>query len=270
VELPPGPVFVHGDAVRLVQVLCNLLTNAAKFTPPAERILLRLTPALAPAGMVEVAVEDSGYGIAPDLLPQVFELFLQGEQPSDRKEGGLGLGLAIVKTIVNMHGGTVGAASGGPGKGSTFTVRLPPAGEQATAVPDDSSGLRTMRGSGRILVVDDNADAADTLAQLLEAIGYEALAVGDGPAALAALDGFIPVLAILDIGLPGMDGYELASRMKVDPRVPGLKFVALTGYGRDPDRERALAAAFDEHLVKPVSVERLFDTMKRLLQGVNG
>ena len=267
VELPPGPVYVNGDAVRLVQVLCNLLTNAAKFTPGDGRISLRLKVPAAPGDAVELTVRDSGIGIAPGLLPHVFDLFLQGEQPMDRKEGGLGLGLAIVKTLVTMHGGSVLAESGGPGQGATFTVKLPPADETSTAVPEDSSGLRAIRGSGRILVVDDNADAAQTLAQLLQEIGYETRTAGDGPAALASLQEFTPDLAILDIGLPGMDGYELARRLKADPRVPNLKFVALTGYGREPDRGRALAAEFDEHLVKPVSLERLFDVMKTLLAG---
>jgi CheY-like chemotaxis protein len=133
-------------------------------------------------------------------------------------------------------------------------------------MPDQSSGLRKLRGSGRVLVVDDNVDAARTLAQLLNEIGYDARAVRDGAGALAMLEEFLPELAILDIGLPGMDGYELARRLKSDPRVPQLKFVALTGYGREPDRARALAAQFDEHLVKPVSVERLFGAINRLLQ----
>jgi signal transduction histidine kinase/ActR/RegA family two-component response regulator len=266
VELPAGPVFVHGDAVRLAQVLSNLLTNAAKFTPDEGRIALRLKAPAARGDSIEIAVEDAGLGIAPSLLPHVFDLFRQGEQPSDRKEGGLGLGLAIVKTLVGMHGGSVSAESGGTGRGSTFTVKLPPAGDETAAVPDDSSGLHALRGNGRVLVVDDNADAASTLAQLLEEIGYEVRAVGDGPAALATLEGFVPDLAILDIGLPGMDGYELARRMKADPRAPKLKFIALTGYGREPDRGRALAAEFQEHLVKPVSIERLFGAIKRLMQ----
>ena len=155
--------------------------------------------------------------------------------------------------------------SGGSGQGAAFIVKLPPAGETSVPVPDDSSGLRAFRGSGRVLVVDDNADAAQTLAHLLQDVGYETRAVGDGPAALASLQDFKPDLAILDIGLPGMDGYELARLLKADPRVPNLKFVALTGYGREPDRGRALAAEFHEHLVKPVSFERLFDVMKTLL-----
>jgi signal transduction histidine kinase/CheY-like chemotaxis protein len=261
IELPPGPVFVHGDAVRLAQVLSNLLTNAAKFTPPEGRIALRLKAPAGPGDPVEVVVQDAGAGIAADLLPHVFDLFLQGEQPSDRKGGGLGLGLAIVKTLTSMHGGTVIAESGGPGKGSTFTVRLPLADERTTAVPEESTGLRHTRGSGRVLIVDDNTDAAQTLAQLLAALGYTTRSVGDGPAALVALDEFKPGIAILDIGLPGMDGYELARALRADARVPGIKLVALTGYGSERDRGRALAAEFDEHLVKPVSIERLLDTI---------
>jgi signal transduction histidine kinase/CheY-like chemotaxis protein len=267
IDLPEDPVFVYGDAVRLAQVLCNLLSNAAKFTRADGRISLRLSAPSTPGGFVEFAVEDSGCGIGSYLLPHVFDLFLQGEQPMDRKEGGLGLGLAIVKTLVDKHGGSVNAQSEGPGQGSRFTVKLPPADAQSAAVPDDSGSLRKMRGSGRVLVVDDNLDAARTLAQLLNELGFDARAVRDGPGALAMLEEFLPELAILDIGLPGMDGYELARRLKADARVPKLKFVALTGYGREPDRARALAAEFDEHLVKPVSVERLFDAISRLLQG---
>ena len=266
IDLPQNPVYVYGDAVRLAQVLCNLLSNAAKFTRADGRIALRLRGPAVPGDAVEVTVQDSGCGIGSYLLPHIFDLFLQGEQPVDRKDGGLGLGLAIVKTLVARHGGSVTAQSDGPGLGSTFTVKLPPADEQSAALPDQATGLRNMRGSGRVLVVDDNVDAARTLAQLLNEIGFDARAVRDGPGALSMLEEFLPELAILDIGLPGMDGYELARRLKADPRAPNMKFVALTGYGREPDRARALAAEFDEHLVKPVSVERLFDAMHRLLQ----
>ena len=160
-----------------------------------------------------------------------------------------------------MHGGTVTAESAGPGKGSTFTVRLPLADARITAEPEEATGVRHARGSGRVLIVDDNTDAAQTLARLLAALGYTTRSVGDGPAALAALGEFKPDLAILDIGLPGMDGYELARALRADARVPGIKLVALTGYGSERDRGRALAAEFDEHLVKPVSLERLLDTI---------
>ena len=267
-SVPARPVTVWGDAVRLAQVLCNLLTNAAKFTPETARVALRLQEA---DGQVEVAVEDSGMGIAPGLLPRVFDLFVQGEQRSDRQAGGLGLGLAIVKMLVQMHGGTVSARSDGPGSGSTFTVRLPSADATAAESPapheDPGAPPQPARGSGRILIVDDNADAAQTLAQLLSLSGYDARTAGDGGTALKLVEGFVPQIALLDIGLPGMDGYELAKRLREDPRTRGTRLIALTGYGRDPDRQRALESGFDEHLVKPVVPERLFEILRRSLAG---
>jgi signal transduction histidine kinase/ActR/RegA family two-component response regulator len=263
IDLPVEPVFVEGDAVRLAQVLSNLLNNAVKFTPPDERIVLRMRQ---DATGVEIVVEDSGSGIAPELLPRIFDLFTQGEQGMDRHAGGLGLGLAIVRTLVQLHGGTVTAESDGPGFGSRFTVRLPAAADappvSETAAPKASPRARR---SGRVLVVDDNADAADTISELLRDAGHEVCVAADGPAALAALDSFVPELALLDIGLPGMDGYELASRLRADRRAGGLRIVALTGYGREPDRARALATHFDEHLVKPVTADKLFEVTDRLL-----
>jgi signal transduction histidine kinase/ActR/RegA family two-component response regulator len=263
VHLPAEPAMVEGDAVRLAQVVSNLLHNAAKFTAPDDPIALTLTPH---DGIVELAVEDRGSGIAPELLPRVFDLFTQGEQGMDRHAGGLGLGLAIVKTLVQLHGGTVHAESEGPGRGSRFTVRLPSAAPAAAPLARQKASVLPVRRGARVLVVDDNADAADMLGELLRHAGYEVCVAADGLAALATLDGFVPELALLDIGLPGMDGYELAGRLRSDPRVPGvLRLVAITGYGRDPDRARALATHFDEHLVKPVTAERLLDVAARLL-----
>lgn len=265
VEVPQGPAWVSGDAVRLTQVLCNLLTNAAKFTPPDGHIGLRL---LASKTHVQVTVDDSGAGIAPELLPRVFDLFVQGEQPIDRQVGGLGLGLAIVKTLVQMHGGTVAAASPGPGRGSSFAVRLPAAGPDMPAPveePEPQPVRDSTGGAARLLLVDDNVDAGETLAELLREVGYEVRTAPDGPAALALLDLYVPELAILDIGLPGMDGYELARRLRADPRCAATKLVALTGYGREGDRARALATDFREHLVKPVAAGHLLEVIERLL-----
>ena len=262
VELPDEPVSVHGDAVRLAQVFANLLTNAAKFTPGDGCIALRLRRV---GSTVEVVVEDDGSGITPELLPHVFDLFKQGEQTIDRNAGGLGLGLAIVKTLVQMHGGSVSAASRGPAQGSIFVVRLPAADGRGAGPDERSERAPVARCSGRILVVDDNADAAETLALLLREVGYEVQTASDAAAALATLDRFVPDLAMLDIGLPGIDGYELARRLRADVRGATLRLVALTGYGREPDRLRALAAQFDEHLVKPVAPERLFEAVARLL-----
>jgi signal transduction histidine kinase/CheY-like chemotaxis protein len=262
VDVPDTPLFVQGDAVRLAQVLANLLTNAAKFTPGDGHIGLHLR---AVEGEAEIEVEDSGSGIAPDLLPKVFDLFIQGEQGMDRHSGGLGLGLAIVRTLVQLHGGRVRAESEGLGHGARFIVRLPvdteAAGEPATA----PAPLPAMPHDGRVLIVDDNTDAAAMLRVLLEGAGYEVRTAADGMAALEMLEGFVPDVALLDIGLPGMDGYELAGRLRADVRLAGLRLVALTGYGREPDRARAIAMHFDEHLVKPVESEKLLEVLAALV-----
>ena len=262
VQLPAEPLFVAGDAVRLVQVVCNLLTNAVKFTPREARIALRLS---SQDGHAEITVADCGKGIAPELLPHVFDLFVQGEQSIDRRVGGLGLGLAIVKNLVHMHGGTVRAFSEGPGHGATFIVRLPTVTGASTIVSDAPEPEAARQGSGRILIVDDNADAAQTLELLLSNAGYDVRTAGDADRAFEIIDTFIPHLALLDIGLPRMNGYELAQRLRNDRRLAGMRLVALTGYGRDRDRERALASQFDEHLVKPVSPERLLEVLGELV-----
>jgi PAS domain S-box-containing protein len=262
VELPDDPLYVAGDAIRLAQVLSNLLTNAAKFTPWDGHITVH---ARGDADAVEVAVEDTGRGIDPGLLPSVFDLFVQGTQPIDRQSGGLGLGLAIVKTLVQMHGGTVSAHSEGLQRGARFVVRLPRSAAPAPADATTAVGRAAPTSGGRVLVVDDNVDAADTLAVLLEAAGYNVRTAIDGPRALRTLDTFTPDIGILDIGLPAMDGYELARRLRAEPRVARMRLIALTGYGRDPDRHRALAGGFDEHLVKPVSAERLLEVLGELL-----
>ncbi len=255
IDLPQEPVFVSGDQVRLAQVFSNLLNNAAKFTPPAGRIAVTL---YADETSAHLTVEDSGAGIPPELLPRVFELFVQGQQALDRQAGGLGLGLAIVKTLVELHGGTVSATSDGEGRGSRFTVHLPRAraGAATSAAPAVEAPAPSTAGK-RILVVDDNLDAADTLALVLQTFGHQVRVAASGAQALALLDDFIPDLAVLDIGLPGMDGYELARRMRADPRLAHLRLLALTGYGHDVDRANAMTAGFDAHFVKPVETEQL-------------
>jgi signal transduction histidine kinase len=261
-NLPGQPVRVEGDGVRLAQVVSNLLTNAAKFTPEdgSIRVCVRVDGAHA-----EVAVEDEGCGIAPSLLPHVFDLFVQGSQTLDRQSGGLGLGLTIVKTLVHMHRGSVTAHSAGLGHGARFVVRLPCAAQVAApaAAPAIERNAATRRG--RVLVVDDNADAAETLAALLENEGYELRTARDASAAFHALASFSADVAILDIGLPLMSGYDVARTLRADSRFPRLRLVALTGYGREPDRQRALESGFDEHLVKPVAAERLLEVLGRLL-----
>jgi signal transduction histidine kinase len=256
VRLPTAPVYVYGDAVRLVQVMTNLLANAAKFTRSDDKIALHID-VVDNSALIEVI--DAGCGISPVLLPHIFDLFAQGEQSIDRRNGGLGLGLAIVKNLVLLHEGTISADSGGPGCGSTFTVRLP----LSTAPPALPAAMLTdapaKAGPGRqVLIVDDNADAAEMLACLLgEAAGFTVRTAADGASALELVEEFTPDIAVLDIGLPGMDGYELAQRLRRDPRFAGIKMVALTGYGTEQDRKRALESGFDAHCIKPVALENL-------------
>jgi signal transduction histidine kinase/CheY-like chemotaxis protein len=257
--LPPAPVMVQGDAVRLAQVFGNLLANAAKFTPPDGRIALTLR--LQDEG-AEVLIEDEGQGIAPELLPQVFDLFVQGRQSLDRHVGGLGLGLAIVRTLVELHGGRVAAASEGEGRGSRFSVWLPlarvqAAAEPAPALPAASVPPPSAVASRRILLVDDNLDALQTLQTLLELDGHRVQPATGAEEALAGFEAAAPDVAILDIGLPGMDGYELARRLRALPGGADCRLIALTGYGHELDRARALQAGFDEHLTKPVEIAAL-------------
>jgi CheY-like chemotaxis protein/anti-sigma regulatory factor (Ser/Thr protein kinase) len=259
-HLPPHPVWVTGEGVRLAQVLFNLLANAAKFTPPDEAIALVLR---ADSAGVEVAVEDRGSGISAELLPHVFDLFTQGEQGMDRHSGGLGLGLAIVKTLVQMHGGTVIAHSDGPGRGSTFTVRLPVV-EASARKPSGGAAPRHRRTAARpyrILVVDDNEDALALLGEALAAAGHDVRTASDATRALELARQWQPELAILDIGLPEVDGYELASRIRSELSGAAPRLFALTGYGQQNDRARIREAGFDAHFVKPVEVQRLLDRM---------
>jgi len=260
-ELGPGmeDAWVAGDEVRLVQVFNNLLVNAIKFTPAggAIRVSARVQD-----DRVRVDVRDSGTGISATELERIFDLFYQAPQSSDRARGGLGLGLAIVKSLVEMHGGSVSAASNGPGLGTCVSVELPLCEAPATSVLPDETG--PARGAANILVVDDNEDAADTCATLLEIHGYDVRVAYTPEAALEMLHGFTPGVAILDIGLPGMSGYMLAGRMKEQGYAGRL--VALTGYGQAADMAASKAAGFDAHLTKPVSPADLLDLVARLAQ----
>ncbi|HEY5933844.1 MAG TPA: MEDS domain-containing protein [Kofleriaceae bacterium] len=243
VDVAPG-LSLLADQVRLVQVISNLLGNAAKFTKPGGAIAIE---AAARGELVELSVTDNGLGIAPDLLPRVFDLFVQGSQGVDRSKGGLGLGLAIARKIVELHGGTIRAESAGPGQGSRFTIALP----VHIPKPVESPGPVAKR----ILVVDDNEDAAWLLAEGLRIAGHDVRVSHDGLAALEVARGFLPEIAFLDVGLPGLDGYGLCRallELSVKP-----KTVAVTGYGQASDRERARAAGFDLHFVKPVSLREM-------------
>lgn len=247
------PVWVDGDPIRLTQIFVNLLNNAAKYTDPGGKIAASVR---IEGELVVVAVRDSGVGIPPSLLGKVFDLFEQADASPERSHGGLGLGLTLVRRLVEKHGGTVEARSDGPGTGSEFVVRLPTISPPQTSTPAERNG-HASRGSRRVLVVDDNRDSADTLAMVLQLLGHEVQAVHDGPSALVAVSGFRPDVVLLDIGMPGMNGFEVAKRLRDRPETAGLRLVALTGYGQEEDRRRTQEAGFDAHLVKPASPEEL-------------
>jgi signal transduction histidine kinase/ActR/RegA family two-component response regulator len=251
---------LEADPTRLRQVIGNLIHNAVKFTPPSGRIDVR---ADCRDDILVLTVSDTGVGISADLLPQVFDLFTQAERSLDRSHGGLGIGLTVVKRLVEMHGGTVDAASDGPGLGSKFTVRLPlmPVSSMQGATVESS---RKAASRLRILVVEDNPDASEALSMLLEVLGHSPTIVSEGTGAVkAAGEGHFD-LALIDIGLPEIDGYEVARRIRSLPVACKMTMVALTGYGQDSDKKRALAAGFDEHLTKPVKVDRLQELLSRI------
>ncbi len=251
-----GVSLVYVDPDRISQVVGNLLANAAKYSDPGTRIRVHTERH---ADSVVVKVIDQGMGIAPDLLPGVFDLFVQGRRTLERSEGGLGLGLSIVKSLVELHGGAVDARSPGPGEGSEFSFRLPLSLDAQEAAQDGAAPAdpRASGGPRRVLVVDDNRDAADTLAQALIAFGHDVRVAYDAPSALTLCAEFCPALAFLDIGLPVMDGYELARRLRENNPARALTLVAVTGYGQKADRERSESAGFDRHLVKPVPIEEV-------------
>ena len=254
IELPGAPLVVEADAVRLSQVIANLLNNAAKYTDDEGRIEIS---AFADGGEAVVTVADNGTGISPEMLPRVFDLFTQAERSHHRAQGGLGIGLTMVRSLVEMHGGRVEAASAGPGQGSRFTVRLPLAAAVATSTASEAPTPRPVLTPRRVLVVDDNADAADSLRDLLELLGLDARAVNHGESGLASLDTFQPHLVLLDIGMPGMDGYEFARHIRARPGGERIKLVAISGWGQEEDYARSREAGLDGHLVKPVRLEAL-------------
>jgi CheY-like chemotaxis protein/anti-sigma regulatory factor (Ser/Thr protein kinase) len=246
------PAWARGDPARLRQVIDNLLDNAVKYG--GRHIVIATRSA---ADWTEISVQDDGIGIASELLPQLFKPFVQGEQPLERPQGGLGLGLALVDRIVALHGGAISAQSEGAGRGSTFTVRLPRA-EAPNAQARGSAAAQSARR--RVLIIEDEPDARDALRLLLEMDGHDVELAADGSEGLSKLADWRPEVALVDVGLPGLDGYEVARRARSFGMAGRL--VALTGYGQTRDRERARAAGFDLHLVKPVS----YDDLKRAFE----
>ena len=272
---PPGELLLHADPVRLIQVIANLLNNAAKYTDRGGRIVIS---AQAEGPEAVIRVRDTGVGIPADMLSRIFDMFVQVDLPPERTRQGLGIGLTLVKRLVELHGGTVVAHSEGPGLGSEFIVRLPAfADQRVMAAPGQRSGLGAAGGAGgagaarpagterrksdlarfRILVVDDHHDAGDSLATLLRLLGHQVRVAYDGMAGLEAARVFRPQVALLDIGMPGIDGIELAKRLRREPEFDDMLMIALTGYGRDEDRRRSSEAGFNAHLVKPVDIAAL-------------
>lgn len=261
VENSSEPLLVRGDRSRLAQVVANLLTNAARYTPAKGKIVVSTRRE---GEEVVLRVRDSGTGMSPELLGRVFELFVQGERTVDRSAGGLGLGLPIVRNIVTLHGGSVSAHSDGVGKGSELVVRLPgttPASEPLST--PSTSKPKSAPVSRRVLVVDDNADAAELLNVGLTQFGHVTECADDGQAALEAAERFHPEVVLLDLGLPIIDGYEVARRLRAKFADRPLLLIAVTGYGMESDRQRAKAAGFDAHLVKPVDLE----SVQRIIEG---
>ena len=263
-EINNQPVWIEGDLVRMEQIVNNIVGNAVKYTPSGGSIRVRVT---AEDGDAVLRVEDNGYGIAPELLPRVFDLFVQGERTLDRAQGGLGIGLTLVRRLVELHGGTVSASSEGPGRGSAFTVRLP----KVAAPLDTQASLTRSRCGGfsrRVLVIEDNRDAREMFRMMLELAGHEVLEAEEGLAGLELLKATRPDVAVIDVGLPGLNGYEIARRFREEPASERVMLVALTGYGTPEAVERSRQAGFDHHLIKPVNAEALQEIMRGDAPGV--
>jgi PAS domain S-box-containing protein len=259
-ELPDAPVCLQGDEVRLVQILVNLLDNAVKYTEPGGRLAIRAEQV---DGMVTITVSDNGIGIAPEALPRMFEMFSRGDRDVARVQGGLGIGLALSRRLTEMHKGTLEACSDGVGKGSVFTVRLPvapAAGSDVAERPHHGANLALTR----VLVVDDNHDAGDSLAMILEMLGADVRVARGGTEALEIFSSYQPSVILLDIGMPGMNGYEVARAIRSGHPGHPVVIVALTGWGQDEDRRRSKDAGFDHHLVKPAEIEALQDLLSSI------
>jgi CheY-like chemotaxis protein len=260
----PKPALVSGDAKRFVQVVTNLLTNAAKYTPEGGQITIDLD---VQGAEVHLSVSDTGLGMAPELLKRCFDLFFQSERTSERGAGGLGIGLALVRRLVELHNGRVRAESPGDEKGSRFTVSLPQATPLSNGnLPFEDGLAAPLEPAGHglsVLIVDDNSDAAEMLAMLVGSLGHIARAEGDSRRALDRVRDERPDVCIIDIGMPELDGYQLAQLLRAQAGTTRLTLIAVTGYGQPEDRERAYAAGFDEHLTKPADMNRLAELLSR-------
>jgi len=252
VDMANEPLMIYGDDVRLTQVFANLLNNAAKYTDPGGRIDVSVRKS---GQTVVVSVRDTGIGIDQEHLSSVFDMFTQVSRSNRRTQGGLGIGLTLVRSLVELHGGSVTASSDGPGRGSAFEVRLPLIA--APVQPHDGTAVLRRFPRRRVLVVDDNPDATETLQHLLESLGAIVVAAGSGREALGLFETFEPHAVLLDIGMPGMDGYEVARRIRAMPAGRATQIIALTGWGQQEDIRRSIQAGFDHHMVKPLDVEKL-------------
>jgi CheY-like chemotaxis protein len=261
VSLPEETLMLDADKVRLTQVFGNMLNNAAKYTDRGGRIWIG---AWRDGAQVVVSVRDTGIGIPAAKLPHVFEMFSQAHCDSVRGQVGLGIGLTMVRSLIELHGGSVEARSEGPGRGSEFIVRLPLAQGLGEAPHGEADGGEAPLEGRRVLVVDDNGDAAESLAMLLQAAGAEVRTAMNGPAGLEAARRFTPHAILLDLGMPGMDGFEVARRLRAEPGQERALLVALTGWGQEEDRRRTRDSGFDHHLTKPVDVDQLLDILGRI------
>jgi CheY-like chemotaxis protein len=269
VSLPPDPIWLYADASRLEQVVTNLLTNAAKYTKEGGHIWLS---AQQDGDKAVLRVRDTGLGIAPAFLPHVFDLFTQAERSSDRSQGGLGIGLTLAKRLVEMHGGTI-AVSSTLGQGSEFVVSLivcPPGRISGTTQPPATEIAKPTESALRVLVVDDNLDAANALKMLVEEAGHLVWMAYTGPTALAAALDYRPDVMLLDIGLPELDGFEVAKRIRQEPLLRDIVLVAVTGYRQAADRQRVLEAGFDHYLVKPADFEKVRKILAEVTEKATG
>jgi PAS domain S-box-containing protein len=266
-DVPDEPIWVEADPVRLAQIFTNLLTNAAKYTDPRGRITLQVVPERTSAA---ICVRDTGIGISPEMLPRIFHMFSQARDALDRAEGGLGIGLALVHGLVELHGGIIEAKSPGLGRGSEFIVRLPiqPQSRQVAWLPQPSTPVKLHRH--RVLVADDNRDSADCLAMMLRLGGHEVEVSGDGWQATISAAIFHPDIALIDIGMPELNGYEVARRIRAEPWGREMTLVAVTGWGQEEDKRRAFEAGFDQHLTKPVDPDAIERLLLEIATGKSG